>query len=651
LNRHGVRRGPRTRSRLHGPPVKGAVLPATLVALPILLLGCKEPEPAVTAGTDSGWTETGSTSTTPPEVSAYAFTEASLDPPFQHVNSVWAGVALLDYDDDGWLDIFLTQGGSHVDALYRNGGDGTFTDVAASVGLDQTTESGAAVAGDLDNDGDTDLVVSVACSTGSWHENGDPLLDGAKIVYLNEGGQFTRIDQELPPEEDVNTEVEPSRMLRCSVSMGLGDMDGDGYLDLIVSNAHDPDAAPPWAFDKYHPGGQNVIFYNDGAGAFTRSSQDFGTWGSFVSLQRDFDLDGRMDVIFGQSGRELTAWRQTQDGSFEMLDGFIDSGKGIWMGLAQADYDRDLELDIYATNQGLSPLIQGYDNLLEWYPGEVEVELDWSDLDGEPEVINAWVNPHHSLIDGASLSVDHDWGLQADHLLAGDLFEGIGDRYTELVGPKGLGRLAWGWGAVPLDVDADGWMDVAYVGNSCSAPMTIIWTEEAGAGPGGLLINDRQGGFVDETWNAGVANTDADGLYQDGRGVATGDLNNDGYPDLVVASRTYNPSQTDPLAQEMGVPRVFLSQPRDGRWLQIDLVGTSSNRDGLGSTITLTAGDQTWVTTLGVGGSTNSWSENLVTMGLGDATTVDVTVEFPSGVSVQETDVATNQRIIIEEGS
>ena len=179
--------------------------------------------------------------------------------------------------------------------------------------------------------------------------------------------------------------------------------------------------------------------------------------------------------------------------------------------------------------------------------------------------------------------------------------------------------------------------------------MTIIWDESRGAGPGGLLINDEGQGFIDRTWESGIANTDAEGLYVDGRGVATGDLNNDGYADLVFANRTYNPSHTDPLAQIPGSPRIWLSEARSGNWLQIDLEGTWSNRDGIGAVIEVQGGDEEWTHWFGAGGSTNSSSERLLTIGLGDVDEVDITVIFPTGITVNETDVSANQRIIIEE--
>jgi hypothetical protein len=322
------------------------------------------------------------------------------------------------------------------------------------------------------------------------------------------------------------------------------------------------------------------------------------------------------------------------------------------MGMALADYDGDLDIDIYGTNQGLSPLMWGYDNLAEAWPGTVTTTPDFSSP-GTGSTSTLGVNPFQSLLrnDGTgSFFIALDWPLAAPQLLAGDLFEGLEGRYLDWVDPADLRRLGWGWGVVPLDVDADGWVDVAFTGNSCDAPMTIIWDEESGAGPGGLLINDGGTGFIDATWESGIANTDEAGLYQDGRGLVTGDLNNDGYPDLVVVNRTYNPSHTSALAQRPGHPRVWLSRPRQGHWLQIDLVGETANRDGIGAMVTITDGDSTWLHGLTLGGQTNSSSERLLTVGVGDAAVVDVSVVFPGGGTAAAHDVATNQRITITEG-
>ena len=577
------------------------------------------------------------------------FDSAIFLPEFQHVNSVWAGVALLDYDNDGWLDIFLTNGNTHPDALYRNLGEGTFIDVSSEAGVDSLGESGAVAAGDLDNDGDTDLVVSEACQTGTRPEDGEATLDGVRKVLLNQGdGTFTTHTVAIPLEDDAD-----NRNYRCTTSVSLSDVDGDGYLDMVQSNAHDPDSAPPWVFDKYHPGGSNLVFYNNGEGDFEHTSADLGDEASFVAAHLDLDGDGTQDMLFGSSGHPLRAW--TRDSSGELFENLAisDTGRGIWMGIAVADFDRDLSPDFYVTNQGLSPFFWGYDNLYGYYPGAVVSAPAFDDPTSEPSIQREWVNPFHDMhsFDESGVLRPHPtWTLQAEQLLAGDLFnDPTGGTYQTWENPTGLGRQAWGWGVVALDANADGWMDVAWTGNSCDAPMTIIWDEESGAGPGGLLINNGGTGFIDRTWEAGIANVDSEGRYVDGRGVATGDLNNDGYADLVIANRSYNPSHTDPLAQVPGTPRIWLSQERSGNWLQIDLEGRFSNRDGIGSIIEIESEDQEWIHWFGAGGSTNSSSERLLTVGLGTTSKVDITVTFPTGIQVTETEVEANQRITIVE--
>jgi hypothetical protein len=163
-------------------------------------------------------------------------------------------------------------------------------------------------------------------------------------------------------------------------------------------------------------------------------------------------------------------------------------------------------------------------------------------------------------------------------------------------------------------------------------------------------MNNGGTGFTDMTWESGVANVDAEGRYPDGRGVYTGDLNNDGYADLVYTNRTYNTSETSAGSQELGGVRVLLSEPREGGWLQIDPVGTVSNRDGIGSKLTITATDgSVRVFVLGAEGSTNGSNERLFTVGLGDWDKVDVSLTFPSGRTIDIYEVPPNNRYTLTE--
>jgi hypothetical protein len=250
--------------------------------------------------------------------------------------------------------------------------------------------------------------------------------------------------------------------------------------------------------------------------------------------------------------------------------------------------------------------------------------------------------------------VASSWSMESEHELAGDVFEGFESSdgeilYTDWSSPQDLERFGWGWAAVTADIDADGWMDVVFNGNNCSAPLSIVGSEEQGAGPGGVLRNKEGKGFADKTWEWGLANLDTDGNYPDGRGLAVGDLNNDGYPDFVYANRSYNPSQSGPMSQVPGVPNVWLSEGKRGNWLQIDLVGTTSNRDGIGSMIRIDTGERKHFYVFEPGGTTNSSNERLFSVGVGSAEKIDIVVLFPSGKQVRHDAVSVNQRIVIRE--
>jgi len=631
-----------------------------LLLLLITACGDGDPSPDASGGGnetapdhDSDGSDTGDSVEPPPELEeGVAFFTAELLPEFEHGNAAWAGVALLDHDRDGLLDIYFTNGESQPNALYRNEGNGRFRDVAAETGTALMQRSGPVTTGDLDNDGDPDLVVGIECSLGTLEIDGTSLGDGSTMVLLNDGtGSFTAHTV------DMGTVIESRGY--CPVSLDLVDINGDGILDLSSSNGIDPDQVYPWKFGLTAPEAIDHIILGDGTGGFSglveidaRSDLDISfpdnpdrcidgcATTTFVSVYFDINSDGLQDRISGEGGRPLQVFLQDEDGRLNYESTQMVSGLGQWMGLATADFDGDGDLDVYSTNQGLSPLLVGYDNI----PPAIETE--------------SWVNPFHSVFEASAtgqLTERPDWPVSINTVQAADSYIPFEDAETgELVHGQwfpleGLQRFSWGWGAVALDADLDGWTDVAFTGNNCAAPMSIIWDELHGAGPGGLLLNQAGTSFTEAIVEWEIPNTDDAGQYQDGRGIATGDLNNDGIADLVFANRSYNPTQSDPLAQQPGKPQVWLSKPRDGHWLRVDLEGTRSNRDGIGSKITMTLAQHTVTRVLGAGGATNSASERTVLFGTGDAETVDIEVVFPSGEIVILTDVPVDQDIEVVE--
>ena len=590
------------------------------IALLVGLFACKEPALSPTV-VDSGQDEA-------------LFDAGILSPEFSHVGGIWAGVAVLDYDGDGWPDLFFTNGESHPDALYRNMGDGSFVDVAEEAGLASLDHHGSAVAGDLDNDGDEDLLVVTECGTGSYSSEGTSAFDGAKSIFRNQGdGTFIEEVLSIPYVDPLDPGLHETDVTKfCTITPTLADVNRDGWLDLILSDTIDPDVVAPWVLRKSDGSTKDWLILGDGEGNLSSVlpiSQDLGT--TFTWAWADLDGDGMPQGIAGRAGWEVEVYEWTEEDL--SASGSTGSGFGLWMGLAVADLDNDGDLDLYSTNEGLSPLILGYDNLSAFplNPGE-------------------HVEYRHLVLENAGGQLaPADWPLEAEQLLPGDSYAGLTGASPDLLSPTDLGRYGWSWGAVALDYDADGWMDIATTGNACLAPMDIIWDEAHGAGPGALLRNLDGAGFSDQTWQAGVANVQEDGRYPDGRGIVTADLNRDGFADLIVTNRSYNPSQSDPLAMVPGGPRIWLSRPRDAHWLQVTLVGSQSPRDPFGATVLVTGAQGTRAFSYGSGGGTNSSGEAMLTIGLGAEEVVDLEIRFPSGAVLHRVEVGADQRITVDE--
>ncbi|MEC7240029.1 MAG: CRTAC1 family protein [Myxococcota bacterium] len=581
------------------------------------------------------------------------FTEAVLEPPFKHANAVWAGVALFDANGDDLLDMVFTNGTNHRDGLYINQGDGRFVDHAETAGFPAEPQHGGVVSGDIDNDGDEDLIMTIECSNGTLAPEGDGLADGGFHIFRNDGtGNFTLETTEPIIQATIET---------CPISVDLFDVDNDGDLDLLTANGLDLDQIFPWVFRKDVIEAADYVLFNNGDGIFTYASeipspiqQDPDSdkrvthYTTFTSVMMDLRGEGEFMRVAGAGGTPVAVW-SNHDGTMLFEPQLSEVGEGIWMGLTPGDFRGNGTLQLYGTNMGLSPLIAGYDNLLDYaqtlYGGDGAIE-------------DLTTHIFHGLIeadDNGMLEVAEDWTVEAEHTLTGDVFDGFIDpdslepRYPEWIAPEGFERYGWGWGAVSLDYDADGWVDVAYNGNNCSAPMDIIWDEDHGAGPGALLRNTEGTGFSDVTWSAGVANIDRFGRYVDGRGIATGDLNGDGYADLVFANRTYNPSQSSPLDQEVGIPRVWLSTERENNYLRIKVDSQVGNRQGLGTQVWVEANGREVAHGLGLGGGTNSSSERALTIGIGDAEQVDLRVRYRSGTEIRLEAVEANQEIILVE--
>ena len=476
------------------------------------------------------------------------------------IETMPGGVALLDYNNDGLLDIFLVNGGRvtspmhtpenfdrgnplYWNRLYRQNKDGTFTDVTMEAGLAKAGDGnyGMGVAiGDYDNDGYPDIYVTNYGKNTLYHNNGN--------------GTFTDV-----------TEKAGVAGGGWSVSAGFFDYDNDGKLDLFVTRYMEWDTkrsktcggewhtyCPPEEF----PATTSILYHNRGDGTFEDVSQRSGIAakkgrGLGVAFA-DYDDDGFTDIFVANDGMQQFLFHNNGNGTFTEV--------GMAAGAALSEDGRRLS--------GMGAVFQDYDN------------------DGRPDII---VTELPREIYG----VYHN--------------EGKGTfSYQSL--QTGLGVLSSGssgWGVGLEDFDNDGWKDLfvaqGHVLDNVEAIDPSLHYHELP-----LVAMNHQGRF--ERTDSGLTSAVA------GRGAAFGDLNNDGWQDVVMTVLG-------------GPPQVFLNRGGKQHWLVINLRGTRSNRDGLGARVRVN-GQTRFATT---SGSYLSASDKRLHFGLGAVDTAKVEIEWPSG--------------------
>ena len=507
---------------------------------------------------------------------------------FKHVNSptpqkylietMGGGVALLDYNNDGLLDIFLVNSGdltnpmhqpekfnrqnpNNWNRLYRQNPDGSFTDVTKEAGLADACDSnygiGVAV-GDYDNDGFPDLYVTSYGKNVLYHNNGD--------------GTFT----------DVTAKAGVAAG-GWSSSAGFFDYDNDGHLDLFVTRYMLWDTQTSkicgQEWQTYCPPGEfppttNILYRNRGDGTFEDVSQRSGISalkGRSLGVSfADYDGDGFTDVFVANDGMRQFLFHNNGNGTFTELAleagaGLTDAGKPI---------------------SGMGTVFQDYDN------------------DGRPDILV-------TVLPREVYALFHNDG--------NGLFS-----YRSL--QAGLGLLSAassGWGVGLEDFNNDGWKDIfvaqSHVLDNVETIDHMLHYKETP-----LLALNKDGRF--ERADSGVTTPIA------GRGVAFGDLNNDGWQDVVVSTLG-------------GEPLVLMNRGGAGYWLNITLRGTRSNRDGLGSRVVVNG--QTRIAT--TSGSYVSASDKRLHFGLGPAETAKVEVYWPSGAHQTLEGVKANQFLEIKE--
>jgi hypothetical protein len=480
-----------------------------------------------------------------------------------------AGAAAIDYDGDGWVDIFLVngtvlegfpKGQEPTNHLYRNRGDGTFEDVTTRAGLAASGWGQGACVGDYDNDGYDDLFVTY------WGQN---------RLYRNRGdGTF----------EDVTSRA---GLMQGRARWGTGcaflDYDRDGRLDLIVANYIDLDLAatpvPASGLCRYKglavacgppglPGGKNVLYHNRGDGTFTDVSDASGitrakgTYGLGVATL-DFDGDGWVDVYVANDSNPSVLYRNNRDGTFTDIgtsagcayseDGRPQSG----MGIAVGDYDRNGTMDIFKTN----------------FAG-----------------------------DTSTLYANTGDGFCEDRTFASGI--GLNTRWL-------------GWGVGFLDLDNDGWLDLFLVNGHVYPEVDRLKTDAGYKQRKVVYRNLRNGRFADVSEQLGPPVT----TPKAARGAVFADFDNDGDVDVLVN----NMHDTPDLFR--------LDQSGGRHWLTVKLIGTQSNRSAIGALVRVVTADGEQRQEVRGGGSYLSQNDLRVHFGLGTARAVErVVVRWPNGL-------------------
>ncbi len=498
-----------------------------------------------------------------------------------------AGVALLDYDNDGYLDIYFVNGAAipslkkdspkYWNRLFHNNHDGTFTDVTAKAGVRGEGFGMGVAVGDYDNDGWPDIFVAN--------------VTGNQLFHNNHDGTFT----DVTARAGVSGGVLDGRKM-WSVAAGWFDYDNDGRLDLFVSNYckwevnKDPFCGPNPNLRAYcHPKNYaplpNTLYHNNGDGTFTDVSAPAG----------------------------IAAIR----------------GKG--MGVAFADYDHDGFMDVFVANDNAPNML--FHNIGGKQFKEVALQTgvaypesgayvsgmgaDFRDIDND-----GWDDIWLTAFEGDTFPLFKNRG-----------FEGDFGEITASSGVAAVTRPMSGWSNGIYDFDNDGWKDLLVVrGHALDniAKMSLREPEE----PNTVLRNLGKGKFEDVSATAGTAFL-APGPH---RGVAFGDLDNDGRVDAVVSVLN-------------GKAQYFHNiSPGGNHWLLLKLVGTKSNRMGLGAQVRVYSenGVQYNHATTSTGYACSS--DPRVHFGLGSARTVkEVDIVWPSRIRQTLRNVTADQILVVTE--
>ncbi len=496
------------------------------------------------------------------------------------VETVTAGLATFDYDNDGLIDIYLLNATDPLsdianpkgptNHLFRNLGDMKFVDVTAQSGSGDLGFALGATAGDFDNDGDQDLFVSNF---------------GPNILLANNGdGTFER--REFSPTD---------KRRRVGAGVALLDIDQDGNLDLYFANYVD------FSFDK-----RSTRFV-------------FGVPGAAGPL--DFNPD------------TSTLYRNMGDGTFRDIStsSGIDSAAGPGMGIVAFDFDGDLDTDIFVGNDSAA-------NFLFENQGNSTFE-DIALLAGVAYDLSG-AQQGTMGADVADFDCDGDLDLVTSNYMGEipTLYRNSGLGYFDDLGAAlGLGTAAQSvkWGVGFADFDLDSWPDLFMASGHLQPNVTQIKDSDKFATPNYVFRNLNGKRFADVSSSVGSASKAVDAS----RGIALDDLDNDGDVDVVVLNLDGQPQ----LIQN--------STKNSNHFLQLQLVGKHSNRDAVGSLVTVSAGEKVMSQAVVAGRGYQSHFGSRLTFGLGQTPrTWTVSVQWQGGAKQEFVNVAADQLIMLIEG-
>jgi hypothetical protein len=553
------------------------------------------------------------------------------------------GVALFDFDDDGDLDIYVTNGPGRNNSLYENqlsqDGQVSFVDVASQKGVRARAQDSTGVCfGDIDNDGDSDLLVLGNAESNRLYENQDGAFVDISGAAGIGGGNLT------------------------SVSCALGDVNQDGLLDIAIANIFDLSSqqaihAVPVALNQH-----NQLFINMGQNRFVESAQSLGLLDvhlpagapaqaatiSWAIAMIDIDQDGDVDIIQADDQGAIPpeilggldrGFLQVFDNDgtgefFNVTSANSLSRAGSWMGLSFGDFDFNGKLDLFSTNFG--------NQFFAGLTGNTSPPTYNQD--------SRWFTQR-------SDNTFQDYGLT--HIL----------------------NSPFGWGTSTFDYDNDGDTDIIFHGGHETGVGVVL-------SPAVIFTNDGTGEFSRD--QIALSNS-TDHIRRTVHGMAVGDLNNDGFPDIVSVSNfdipssvplfpipelggefdadaffvaTFSPTDAQGTAfvwNEFefsdGTLSVELNETNDNEWVSVELMGTtgitsagSVNRSGIGAIVKFTPESGSTNIQPILGGSSYASQDSLIaSFGMGSALNGNIEILWPGGVRNRLLNVRSGESILFPE--